>query len=65
MTEERDATFWERHCWHRRFDGEVCAEPATYQGPKDKGAFCAAWRACAQHAFESDMPFPTPPAQED
>lgn len=54
---ERDYDFWDWHCWHKRFDGEVCAKPATWKGPQVASTpFTRAWRACDIHALPSDIP---------
>ena len=54
--EERDAKFWETHCWKRRFYGEPCEKPATWRGPQSTSAFVEAWRACDEHRTTMDVP---------
>ena len=65
MTDERDAEFWNTHCWSKRFNNdpsEACAEPATWRGPQDApDSLTRAWRACYKHRMAGDEPF-TPDA---
>lgn len=56
--DDSDDTFWETHCWAGRFRGGTpCGELAAYRGPlSSRYAFSHAWRACAVHRVDGDVP---------